>query len=254
MDANHFDALARTLTTAGPRRRALTSLVSGALGLALGASSTEDIAAKKKPCPPCKKRKRGKCKKAPNGTGCSGGTCQNGSCVADGCVSTCGPKSCGPDGCGGSCGICGDNQPCLNGTCCTRTCARSNACGPNGCDGSCGNCPAGSICSAMGVCACGSGEPPCQGLCRPACTGNSTFGTVRHPETCGCCYPNGTSGLDEATCDFFCCSELCTFVAGSGWTCVGRKNCHPCTFDAQCQIGECVGGQCGEPSTTLCQL
>ena len=37
----------------------------------------------KKPCPPCKKRKAGKCKKKlPDGAACTGGTCQSGSCVS----------------------------------------------------------------------------------------------------------------------------------------------------------------------------
>jgi hypothetical protein len=81
MDGFAFDALTRSLTSAGSRRRALTGLVSGTLGLILGASVIDEAAAKKK-CPPCKKRKDGKCKKKkPEGTACAGGTCRGGSCV-----------------------------------------------------------------------------------------------------------------------------------------------------------------------------
>ena len=81
MDAPRFDRLTRALTTAGSRRRALGGLLLGSLGL-LGSHRDEASAKKKKPCPPCKKRKKGKCKaKLPDGTACSGGTCQGGSCV-----------------------------------------------------------------------------------------------------------------------------------------------------------------------------
>jgi hypothetical protein len=78
-DATRFDALTRSLHS---RRGALAAL-STVLGLAQRSSWNEDAAAKKKkPCPPCKKRKQGKCKPQPNGTTCTGGNCQSGSCVA----------------------------------------------------------------------------------------------------------------------------------------------------------------------------
>jgi hypothetical protein len=81
MDGSTFDMLIQSLTTARSRRRALRGLLAGALGL-LG-SQTEQAAAKKKPCAPCKKRKKGKCKKKrPDGTACPGGWCQGGRCVA----------------------------------------------------------------------------------------------------------------------------------------------------------------------------
>src|SRR5688572_9355878 len=82
MDAERFDSLARSFTAVPTRRRALVATLGGALGV-LGLVHPDETAGKKKPCPPCKKRKQGKCKKKlPDGTGCSGGTCQNGSCVA----------------------------------------------------------------------------------------------------------------------------------------------------------------------------
>lgn len=83
MDAFRFDTLTRFLRTSGSRRHALGGLLGSLLGL--GRSRREATAAKKKPCPPCKKRKKGKCKKKlPNGTPCANGTCQSGSCVAAG--------------------------------------------------------------------------------------------------------------------------------------------------------------------------
>jgi hypothetical protein len=82
MDAGRFDSLTRALARVGSRRLALSGLLTGALGL-LGPRPHEAAAKKKKPCPPCKKRKKGKCKAAlPDGTVCSGGTCQGGNCIA----------------------------------------------------------------------------------------------------------------------------------------------------------------------------
>jgi hypothetical protein len=155
LDANRFDTLARSLTAAGSRRRALVAL-SGVLGLTLGASVIEEAAAKK-PCPPCKKRKKGKCKKKlPEGTACSGGTCQNGTCVA-----AASPAPTCTDGvkngsetdvdCGGSCGPCANEQRCLTFTDC-----QSGVCAPNGTCQSCtdlaGECPAGCSCGDGGIC------------------------------------------------------------------------------------------------------
>ena len=62
MDAGQFDILTRRLGLAGSRRRALGGVLLGALGL-LGVPHDQTAAKKKKPCPPCKKRKKGKCKK-----------------------------------------------------------------------------------------------------------------------------------------------------------------------------------------------
>lgn len=83
MDVGQFDALTWTLTTSGSRRRVLGGLLPGSLGF-FGARVEQAAAKKKKPCPPCKKRKKGKCKaKLPDGTACeNGGTCQSGSCRA----------------------------------------------------------------------------------------------------------------------------------------------------------------------------
>src|SRR5215207_1857345 len=76
MDADRFDALSRSLTDARSRRGALASLLGATLGL-VGLDRTEA----KKTCPPCKKRKKGKCKKnKPDGTACPGGTCRGGVC------------------------------------------------------------------------------------------------------------------------------------------------------------------------------
>jgi hypothetical protein len=98
MDAEHFDALTRTLIAAGSRRHALVLALSGALGV-LGLSHADDAEAGRNCNPTCsecqickkgkckktkqgkKKCKKGKCLAKANGTACSIGTCQSGACV-----------------------------------------------------------------------------------------------------------------------------------------------------------------------------
>jgi hypothetical protein len=142
MHDSRFDALTRAVTTAHSRRGALSTLLGGALGL-LGLAETT---ARKKghhttkhECPPCTKRKHGKCKatKRLQGTGCPGGTCQDGACVLSVEQTT---------------------------TCPTGACSRSRPCG-SGCvcldiGGSTKRCLAVGTCSGVGVCergSCGSG-------------------------------------------------------------------------------------------------
>jgi hypothetical protein len=114
VDGDAFDAWLRQAMRDGSRRGVLRRVI-GALAAALlgfvGRSTYEEVEAAqhrrrtpewrhmhagshdrsrvrssgqkhKKNCPPCKKRKDGKCKKnKPDGTVCEGGTCQSGSCV-----------------------------------------------------------------------------------------------------------------------------------------------------------------------------
>jgi hypothetical protein len=129
MDGSCFDALARSLTAAGSRRRALTAVLTGGLGL-LGLAQLDDAGAAKsgkcKPvcseCKKCKKGdcekkngkkvcKKGKCRPKSAGTPCTafpGGACQNGTCVdlqAD-------EVNCGSVGT-----VCTANQVCQAGSC-----------------------------------------------------------------------------------------------------------------------------------------
>jgi hypothetical protein len=121
VDHNQFDVLARSLGAGTSRRSLCRALTGGGLGALLGSAfGTLDGDAKKKrdkkkPCPPCMKRKRGKCKGTlPDGTACNAGTCRSGRCVAaatlDPCASCTGDQVCR----GGVCSVpaCGAGGPC----------------------------------------------------------------------------------------------------------------------------------------------
>jgi len=138
MGVSRFDGLTRGLSI-GHSRRGLTRLfgafaVHGPLAR-LGLSET---AAKKK-CPPCKKRKKGKCKgKKPDGTTCPGGACRDGTCIAcvpDPLPATCAGR-CGfwTNNCGQSvgCQLCPAGQICLSNGSCATVCAEPDDC-PDGC-------------------------------------------------------------------------------------------------------------------------
>lgn len=142
MESDRFDALTTRLSHLLTRRRSLGLLAASFAGSALVADT--DARKKKKPCPPCKGRKKGKCKMVlPDGSPCAGGTCQAG---------TCGPAATCTDGirngnetgvdCGGSCPPCATGQTCTSrADCASALCAGgvcetcdlvSNPCGMNG--------------------------------------------------------------------------------------------------------------------------
>lgn len=68
---------------------------------------------------------------------------------------------------------------------------------------------------------------------------------VRNPLTCSCCR---TSGFFPSACDvpYPCCSGACVSTGG-GSICVGRGDGDDCSFDAQCDSGDCDGGVCEAP-------
>jgi hypothetical protein len=141
MDDSRFDALARTFSHARSRRAVLGTLLAGTLGLFDLADATA-----KKSCPPCKKRKNGRCtRKKPNDTPCPDGTCQDGRCIPSVDESSEPPPEPTP-------------------TCPAGECSRTRPCGPDcAClDIGSGNrrCLAIGTCSGAGVCergTCGSG-------------------------------------------------------------------------------------------------
>ena len=198
MDADRFDRLSCALSQC-LTRRTLTSLLGG---LALGNSllSHQDVAQakkggskKKKSCPPCKKRKNGKCKGTqPDGTGCTDGTGQAGTCQSGSCVATVAPppprcaegervcqgRCIGPEQC------CPTDDYCANGT---PTCGGGYQClraneGGSGCGTETGDCTActtnqqcvdiygeGVFCAKNtgGVCQCPTAQPGFCALPKP---------------------------------------------------------------------------------------
>ena len=197
MDADRFDFLIRTLTSSASRRRALAGVAGIALGL-LGRDGT--AAKKKKPCPSCKKRKKGKCKSQPNGTACGGGSCQSGSCVASSVASgpACVPESPTTICAGAACGTSRYNN-----------CGQVVAC----------TCPSGQNCLVNGSCAipCGGGEAcPFSAGCG-GCTSQNTEGqqhcieSVLCTEQKACTSTRGTSGCPRGTQCQFCSTD---------WRCV----------------------------------
>ena len=156
MDGSSFDTLARAFSTSRARRGLAQLLLGAALGGTQALAGLNEAEArrgqrrkrqkrrdqrrrdrnqrpsdapqaegkkrKKKACPPCRKRKKGKCKGTlPDGAACPGGTCQAGSCVPTTsppiCTPSCVGKDCGDNGCGESCGTCTGGLACQNGQC-----------------------------------------------------------------------------------------------------------------------------------------
>ena len=185
MDADRFDTLARTLTAAGSRRQALVATLGGGLSLVLGAASVDEAGAKKR-CPPCKKRKLGKCKKKlPDGTACSGGTCQAGACCLPEspettCAGRCGtwPNTCRQTV---SCPPCAGGMYCLANGSCAKICLAQEDC-PAGC-----GCPM----SVEGPRHCVVlGTPSCA-LIPQVCTATAECPAGWHCQLTGCPGPNG---------------------------------------------------------------
>ncbi len=221
MDAKRFDTLAKSLTFSS-RRGVLAGLLGSLVISAVaeldaqakrrarqgqqraternkqGAGRDRVGAEKKKPCPPCKKRKKGKCKGTlPDGTGCSGGTCQGGRCVA--AVVPPSPAPC-PEGqrlCRGACLsvlICCDASDCAGGrTCQAGTCA----CPPEKSK----LCPGSTICKECCV----------KADCTPFVTQTDTgVATCSGDGVCVCAEPGTRYCADRRHCGSCCESTECT--------------------------------------------
>ena len=128
MDADRFDAIARTSISATNRRYTLGALLGGALAV-LGVAPPDTSAAKSGKCKPkcgecekCKKGdcdkkngkkvcKKGKCKPKADGTPCTafaGGVCRTGACVN---------LQTDEANCGSVSTVCGPSQVCQAGSC-----------------------------------------------------------------------------------------------------------------------------------------
>jgi hypothetical protein len=118
---DRFGALARRLAVTASRRGLLARLTTG-LAATIALADRDGVVAKS--CPPCRKKKHGRCKKkrrdgAPcgNNNRCRNGHCDPNACTAD-CSGTPGPRPCGPPGSSCQCvnvvegtSACVKNQP-----------------------------------------------------------------------------------------------------------------------------------------------
>jgi hypothetical protein len=226
MDGERFDDLLRTYShAAGASRRTLLSALAGGLAVLLGAGPAADVAdAKRRRFKGRRKRKK----------------------VRGRCIPSCANRTCGGDGCGGSCGYCGNNQICLNGTCVCRLkdclnglCCPSSAqqcCPPTTLD------PVGS-CAPFDYTCCDSDDggrscPPAYPQCCKSTT-NPRGLCLQANE--GCCENDPGGGWCESATPK-CCPPTTTFPAGT--CCTNDQACcddsGACEGDFVCDAGCCV--------------
>ena len=230
MDAHHFDTLVRRLPLRLSRRSGLALL--GALGSA-GPVAPDPVAAKKKKkkrCPPCKRRKKGRCRGVrPDGAPCPGGG---------------GFRCCG--------GVCTDELRAAGEACSLTeddTCC-SNYCGPVG--------PGQKACAAT----CRGKYCELEGECCPGFPCREVAGSPYR--YCGGCQDLGE--LCETDAD--CCFSACTGFAGSqvkscasfpGGRCATNADCRSCLQGLDCTATVdgapreiCHDGVCGCPDDYGC--
>jgi hypothetical protein len=164
VDSDRFDILTRSLTRAGSRRRALSGVLLGSLGL-LGWQGGAGVGAHdlKDKC----KKKSGEAKKK-----CLKKAKKHNRQHADEtalvtCSPSCAGKQCGDNGCGGSCGACGNPcTECRGGLCVAK--AQGTACGTATAPAQCiaGRCALECGPACLATCnACASTTAPQAGFC-----------------------------------------------------------------------------------------
>jgi hypothetical protein len=272
MDSNQFDAFVRTFQHDPSRRGLLAGLAGGLLTLLPASLGGQDAlagktrgrhagAAKKrhrKPCPPCKKRQKGKCKGTlPDGSACAGGSCQGGSCVLDAAsppppasppASPPPPPPPAPQPCtsASTCPVPPGVQHCVRTTCVGGVCgvgpkAAGTVCRParsecdiaEVCDGASLLCPLDQI-KAQGT-PCASDGNVCTA---DICNGIGLCGHFPLPQNTSC-------GPDQVCCAGTCC------IAGQGCGSGAIGRC--CNgFGANCDSpSDCCSNTCGDFGTCL---
>ncbi|MDQ2653812.1 MAG: hypothetical protein M3Z20_12320 [Chloroflexota bacterium] len=128
MAGPRFDTLTRALSWAIDRRSLGAFAALGLSGLVIPEAVE---ARKKKPCPPCRKRKHGTCKKKlTDGTACAGGTCQGGPCGPPTCTDGARNGSESDVDCGGSCPRCANGKRCGSRDDCASAVCTGGICAP----------------------------------------------------------------------------------------------------------------------------
>ena len=137
-----------------------------------------------------------------------GRQCQSGACVC----TVLGTRLC-PSG---LCGFCCDTSECSGG----KTCVRNNP-GPG-----------------PGRCECAYFPSP-QVECRGRCVAPCSSSTIRNPETCGCCIPNGAYASNITPC--------CSGQVDPNFSiyCGGLAAGSTCSFPQQCWSNNCLCGAFG---------
>jgi hypothetical protein len=288
LDASHFDALAKALSSVDSRRRLLASLVTVPL-LGVFRAGEEDIEAKPRKdrhdrrqnaqqglVADKKKRKKRKKQCQPESVAqtCAGkcgsvtNTCKQvvdcGSCACDPACDACftcqehGSNARGtcvvdPAQQGQSCGSEGKVCQPRDGACACVPACTGQACGPDGCGGSCGSCGGGEVCTTAGQC------------CTPTTCAAIDQEMCQNPDDCGdygICgtFPDGCGGtLNCGTCPHSClaCQDnICVRRPGS--EVCGPDTCciNQCCFNANqgvCGIqARCANGTCCPLGFTCC--
>jgi hypothetical protein len=232
MEAGRFDALTRSLTAAGTRRRALIVALGGALST-IGVLPLDNAVAggnckpKCKECTKCKKGKKGKkgkCKPAANGTPCSQGKCQGGLCAAP-------PPTRSVPVCRG-----------VQESCAVNACCAGLLCDENFCD------PSPVCCADLGG-SCGGDECDCCGAAT-LCDGSTCI--CSHELCSGECLAGGECCVSaECGGEVECIDGSCVCPSGleCGTECCDLGADEVCKLQTGVVVG-CQGGGC--PVTDLC--
>jgi hypothetical protein len=253
LDADHFDAMVRSLSSSASRRGALAGVMGGALGLLTREVGT---AAKKRR----KKKKRVPPPPVPP--------------PPEGCQADCVGRVCGPNSCGtGTCGDCGPCKNCqggacfdkVNGTACGGVCeeCQSGQCVPKATGTDCGE---NKICQG-GQCVCPA-DRTCRDICCPSNQACGRFGQNNFQ----CVSRLGTCSIGENFCETGADAQKCgsslgcfcrpSFVNGETRCSSGGGACN-CTTDSDCPgtgafcaRGEFAGGSCDNcgPDVGFCAL
>ena len=214
MDASEFDGFSRALGHATSRRKVAAIAIVSALGMPVVSSNV--MARKKKTCPPCKKRKKGKCKAVlPDGSACTGGTCQGGLCRA----ATSPPPPASPPA---SCPR--EQKACVGGCIPVEQCCDNADCQVSG-----------QVCTA-GTCHCPAALPE---ICGGACLAPCAPGHSRRPN-CTCCARPGSPWFVTTN---ECCST--NGELNQPGICAGFDDGASCSFSAQCDSNFCLCGAFG---------
>jgi hypothetical protein len=248
MDAEHFDRLSRVLARTPSRRRAVGVMAAALIWSSLGLGHADAKKKKKRSCGLCRRRRKGRCKPAPDGTGCGGAKiCRGGACL---CPTPC----CATADCG-ACQVCQGGQ-CVS-TCQGGTICQEGRCvcpvGKKACGGTCipeteccGACPQGqTCCNTVGLCKDLLNDPAFCGQCA---NGQCPGGADCANGECGLSCTIGQACFTGCTCGTRADPAHLTQTVCAAVTCATAT---ACASDTACGFRKvCVSGLC--PPFNVC--